>query len=257
MTSRFTGKTVLITGGASGLGAACAEGFAAEGAALVLVDLNGGQLEQTAIALRETGAAVETVVGDASSGEIADRAVELAMKRFGRLDVLFNNAGIDPLTATTVTGTTEQQWDAVMNVNVKSAYLFSKAAIPAMEKGGTIVNTASVSAVLPSPSETAYSVSKAAIMHLTKCIALDYADIGIRANCICPGFLESVMSDRKAELSKDRLAQRAASAEEVVPMRRQGSYDEIARSVLFLASADEASYITGAALVIDGGLTLK
>jgi NAD(P)-dependent dehydrogenase (short-subunit alcohol dehydrogenase family) len=258
VTAGFDGKTVLITGAASGLGAETARQFAAAGACLVLVDRNAPLLAATAATIRAGGAAVATLDGDVTHAALAEAAVALALAQFGAIDVLFCNAGIDPLTATDAVGTTEAQWDAVMDVNVKAAWLFARAALPAMiaAGGGAIINTASISAVQPSPAETVYSVSKSALQQLTKCIALDYAAHNIRANCICPGFLEAVMLDRRAELSPDRLAQRAASAEKLVPMRRQGRYDEIARAVLFFASSADASYITGASLVIDGGMTL-
>jgi NAD(P)-dependent dehydrogenase (short-subunit alcohol dehydrogenase family) len=257
---RFTGQVVLITGAASGLGAECARAFGFEGANLVLIDSSGPLVMEVADSLEASGVSVTAIVGDVRTEATATQACEAAMVRFGRLDVLVNNAGIDPLNATTVTGTSEAQWDAVMDVNVKAAWRFTRAALPLMigaGRGGAIVNLASVSAVLPSPEETAYSVSKAALLHLTKCTALDYASHNIRANSVCPGFMEAVMRDRRADLSDAQLAQRSGAAASVVPLGREARYAEVARSVLFLASDAEASYITGASLVIDGGLTLK
>jgi NAD(P)-dependent dehydrogenase (short-subunit alcohol dehydrogenase family) len=255
---RFAGKSVVITGAASGLGAEAARQFAAEKASLVLVDLDAAALRVTADRLAAGGTAVETVAGSVAEAAVAEDAVRRAVARFGRVDVLFANAGIDPLGARSVTETTEQQWDAVMAVNVKGVFLFARAVIPVMvaEGGGAIVCTASVAGLKPSGQETAYNVSKAALVSLTQSIALDYAGRGIRANCICPGFLEAVMTDRRQELSPERLAERSASAARLVPMGREGRYAEIARSVLFLSDPSESAYITGAALSVDGGIVL-
>jgi NAD(P)-dependent dehydrogenase (short-subunit alcohol dehydrogenase family) len=256
---RFTGQVIIITGAASGLGAECARAFGAEGASLVLVDLSGPLVTEVAASLKAAGVPVKAIEGDVRSAATAAEACDAAMMAFGRLNILVNNAGIDPLDATNVTGTSEAQWDAVMDVNVKAAWRFTQAALPLMiaDGGGAIVNLASVSAVLPSPDETAYSVSKAALLHLTKCTALDYASHNIRANAVCPGFMEAVMRDRRADLSEAQLAGRSGAAASMVPLGREARYSEVARSVLFLASDADAGYITGASLVIDGGLTLK
>lgn len=252
---RFAGLTVIVTGAASGLGAECARQFAAEGANLILVDLNEQALAGTAAGM--AGGAV-TVAGDVSLPATAEKTAKAALDAFGRIDVLVSNAGIDPLTATSVTGTTEAQWDSVMAINVKASFLLSQAILPIMAAngGGAIVATGSIASLQPSAQETAYSVSKAALLQLVRCIAVDYAGQNIRANCICPGYMEAVMVDRRAELSADRLAARSSGAAASVPLGREGRYGEIARSVLFLASNADAGYITGAELVIDGGLRL-
>src|SRR5258706_8649880 len=249
---RFSGKAALITGGASGLGLEVARQLRAEGASLELVDWDERSLE---LAAAEVGA--RHVRGDVSQAATAAEAVRLAREAFGRLDVLFNNAGIDPLRARSVLETEESDWDRVMDVNVKSAYLFSRAAVPLMREGGggAIVNTASIAGLKAAGDEAAYSVSKAAMVSLTQSLALDLAP-DIRANCVCPGFMEKVMTDRRRELTSEQEAARYAYADAHVPMGRQGSYQEVARCVLFLASGD-ASYVTGAALVVDGGILLK
>ena len=248
---RFQDKVALITGGASGLGLEVARQLRSEGASLVLVDWDERSLE---LAAAELGA--KHVRGDVSRAESAADAVQLARDAFGRLDVLFNNAGIDPLRARSVLETAESDWDQVMGVNAKSAYLFSRAAIPLMREGGggAIVSTASTAAVRAAGNEAVYSVSKAAIVSLTQSLARDFAP-DIRANCVCPGFMEKVMTDRRRDLTAEQEAARYAYADAHVPLGRQGKYTEVARCVLFLASED-ASYVTGAALVVDGGSLL-
>jgi len=256
--SRFQGKVAIITGGASGLGLAVARQMAAEGARLVLVDWDEGSLQRAEGEIAKSGAEVRSLRGDVSEPETAAAAVELAKSAFGRLDVLFNNAGIDPLRARSVIETEVSDWDRILDVNVKSAYLMAREAIPLMREGGggSIVNTASTAGLKPAGDETAYSVSKAAMVSLTGALALDYASDGIRANCVCPGFMEMVMTDRRRDLTEAQQSARAAGAAAVVPLGRQGKYEEVARAVLFLAGPD-ASYITGAALVVDGGLLLR
>lgn len=249
---RFSRQVALITGGASGLGLAVARLLASEGASLVLVDWDGPALEAAAGAL-----GAQHVQGDASESDTAKAAVALARSSLGRLDVLFNNAGIDPLRARSVVETEEADWDRVMDVNVRSAYVFSRAAIPLMREGGggSIVNTASIAGLKAAGDEAAYSVSKAAMVSLTQSLALDFARDGIRANCVCPGFMEMVMTDRRRDLSEEQVAARYAYADAHVPLGRQGTYEEVAKTVAFLAGPD-ASYVTGAALVVDGGLLL-
>jgi NAD(P)-dependent dehydrogenase (short-subunit alcohol dehydrogenase family) len=256
--SRLEGKAAVITGGASGLGLAVAGLMASEGAQLVLIDWDAGGLEASVARLGAAGAAVTSLRGDVSEAATAAAAVELARSTFGRLDILFNNAGIDPLRARSVMETDESDWDRVLDVNVKSAFLFSRAAIPLMRQGGggTIVNTASIAGLRPAGDEAAYTVSKAAMVSLTGSLALDFAGDGIRANCVCPGFMEMVMTDRRRDLTEAQIAARGAGAAARVPLGRQGTYEEVARAVLFLAGPD-ASYITGVSLVVDGGLLLR
>jgi NAD(P)-dependent dehydrogenase (short-subunit alcohol dehydrogenase family) len=157
-----------------------------------------------------------------------------------------------------VVETTEAQWDAVMAVNVKSAFLFARRAIPGMvaRGGGSLVFTASTAALKAGASEAAYNVSKAALLQLARSIAIDHARQGIRCNAICPGYLESVMADRKAEMTPEMLAARSVSAAAAVPLGREASYAEVARAVLFLSDPAAAGYITGTAFTIDGGILL-
>lgn len=256
--SRFENKVLLATGAASGLGLATAKLFASEGAKLVLVDLNEERLIAAQKELREAGKQVEIVAGDVANPAVSKQAVAIADEKFGRLDVLFNNAAIDPLDATSLIETSEDQWDKVIDINLKSVFLFCRQAIPLMIRGGggTIVNTASTAGLKASPRESVYGISKAALIQLTKSVARDHSKQNIRVNCICPGFLEAVMTDRRADMSETALVARRARASELVPLGREGRYEEVARSVAFLASDLESSYITGASLVIDGGFTV-
>lgn len=256
--TQLEGKVALITGGASGLGLAVANQMVVGGAKLVLVDWDQDTLEAAAARIAQSGGEVRSLQGDVSDQATATAAIELARSAFGRLDILFNNAGIDPLRARSVVETEVSDWDRILDVNVKSAFLMSRAAIPLMREGGggAIVNTASIAGIKPSGDEAAYSVSKAAMVSLTGALAVDFAADGIRANCVCPGYMEMVMTDRRRDLTEEQLVARAAGAAARVPLGRQGTYEEVAKAVLFLAGPD-ASYITGAALVVDGGLLLK
>jgi NAD(P)-dependent dehydrogenase (short-subunit alcohol dehydrogenase family) len=255
--THLKGKVALITGGASGLGLAVANQMVAGGARVVLVDWDQKALEAATAGIAQTGGEVRSLQGDVSDPATATAAIDLVTSSFGRLDILFNNAGIDPLAARSVVETEIADWDRILDVNVKSAFLMSRAAIPLMRKsgGGAIVNTASIAGIKPAGNETAYSASKAAMVSLTGALAVDFAADGIRANCVCPGYMEMVMTDRRRDLTEKQQAARAAGAAARIPLGRQGSYEEVAKAVLFLAGPD-ASYITGAALVVDGGLLL-
>jgi NAD(P)-dependent dehydrogenase (short-subunit alcohol dehydrogenase family) len=251
---RFSGKTVVVTGAATGLGRAIVELLGAEGANLVLVDKAERELASLSDGLRSRSVPVDMVVGDVSLAKTSTRTLDLAIKRHGRIDVLMNNAGINPVGA--LGDTSDQTWSQTMDVNLKSAYLFCHAFLPTMiaQRNGVIVNTASIAGQRASTAEAAYAISKAALIMLTRTIARDYATLGIRANAICPGVLENVMADRRSRMSADDVELRSSRAAETVPMRRLGTYSEVARCIAFLAS-DDASYVNGAQLTVDGGLT--
>jgi NAD(P)-dependent dehydrogenase (short-subunit alcohol dehydrogenase family) len=253
--TRFADRVVIATGAASGLGLATARQFAQEGAQLVLVDRAEKPLNDIVAELTDAGARAVPYVGDVSRAATAHQAVQLAVATYGRLDVLVNNAGIDPREATSLVDTSEELWDAVIDVNLKSAYMFAKEAIPMMVRtagGGAIVNTASSAGLKASPREAVYGISKAAVIALTRSLARDHTYQGIRTNCVCPGFLEAITTDRRANMTDDEKSARRALASQLVPMGREGSYEEVAKSILFLASG-ESSYTSGAALLIDGG----
>jgi NAD(P)-dependent dehydrogenase (short-subunit alcohol dehydrogenase family) len=171
---------------------------------------------------------------------------------------VFNNAGIDPPDARSVTETSEEMWDHIMTTNVKSIFLVSKYAIPQMIQGsgGAIVNTASIAGLVGTPAEAAYCPSKGAVVLLTKQMAIDYAPRGIRVNCVCPGAMKDMMRDRRIRMNDEELRDYTARAATRYPLGRYGEPEDVARAVLFLASAD-AAFITGTALVIDGGYTAR
>ena len=247
---RLAGKVAIITGAASGIGRGTAEVFAEHGARLVLVDRDGPALEQARGELAAAGAEAAAYQGDVSLAETAAGAVALAIERYGKIDVLFNNAGIMP------TGDLreypESTWDGVMAVNVKHMYLFTKAALPHMiaQGAGSIINTSSVMASLTEPGYEAYTTSKAAAIGFTKSVAVSYAEQGVRCNCICPGWVDTPLNRRLAEdLGGMEKLYPLIKAQQ--PLGRMASTREVGYAVLFLAS-DEASAVTGSALYVDG-----
>jgi len=247
---RLRGKTAIITGAAAGIGLGTAQLFAEEGASLILVDRNADKLEQAAEQARSLGAACETVPGDVAQQETARQAAQLASTVFGKLDIVFNNAGIMPLG--NLLEYPESLWDAVMNVNVKSMFLMAKVTIPLMLQsgGGSIINMSSVNAFLTEPDHAAYTSSKAAIIGLTKQIGVEFAARGIRCNAICPGWVETDMNLRLAEElgGMDRLT---PIIQKQQPLGRMATVREVAQTVLFLAS-DDSSAVTGSCLYVDG-----
>jgi len=250
-------KTIIITGAGSGLGAEVARQFAAEGANLVLSDINDAALQEMTTELQQTNTRVATLAGSVADEAVCQNIVTSATDQFGGLDVLVNCAGIDPFSATNIVKTTEQQWDDVLAVNLRGPFLLSKYAIPIMQKAGSgsIVNVGSSYSLYPGPQEAAYSVSKAAILQLTKCTAIDFAKDNIRANCVCPGMMEGVMTDRMEEMTDDMIDARKEGAKNANPMGRAASYREVAEVILMLADNERSGMITGIAMPVDGGET--
>ena len=247
----LNGKVALITGGASGIGRATALLFARQGAAVTLVDVNefdGRAVVQTII---DEGGQAIFVRGDVSRTEDCQLAVRHTVEQLGRLDILFNNAGI--IRRASVIETSEEEWDRVMATNVKSVFLLSKYAIPIMAEagGGVIINTASGWGLVGGRNAASYCASKGAVVLLTKAMAVDHGAQNIRVNCICPGDTDTPMLRNEAQqLGKSREQFLAESARR--PLQRVGSPEEIAQAALFLAS-DASSFVTGIALVVDGG----
>jgi meso-butanediol dehydrogenase/(S,S)-butanediol dehydrogenase/diacetyl reductase len=243
--NRFINKTVIITGAASGMGAAAAKRFSDEGANVVLADLDREKVEQVASGLP----ADRTIFHycDTSNKDDAVAAVRAAIDRFGGLDVLINNAGIG--TRGDVTETTEEDWDRTIAVNVTGYFNMAKAAIPELKKTrGCIVQTSSVSGLGGDWGVVAYNTSKGAVTNMTRAMALDHAEDGVRVNEVNPTVTRTAMS---AGISQDEAT--IARILDRIPMKRLGQADDIAKVMVFLAS-DDAAFVTGVSLPVDGGL---
>ncbi len=248
---RLKDKVAIITGAGSGIGRQSAIRFAEEGAKLILADLNKNGVRET-IEQLVAGTEAEFVAVDVSKAAEVRAMVEHAETRFGRLDVMFNNAGIMPDADSSVIHTSEDVWDLVINVNLKGVFLGCQYGIPTMLKsgGGSIINVASFVALMGAATpQIAYTASKGGVLSMTREIAVEFARQGIRANALCPGpvrtpLLEELLSESKAR------ARRMVH----IPMGRLAEGQEIANAVVFLAS-DESSYVNGATFVVDGGIT--
>jgi NAD(P)-dependent dehydrogenase (short-subunit alcohol dehydrogenase family) len=245
------GKRALITGGASGIGRATALLFAREGAAVSVVDLDQAGGQTVAQAIVDGGGRAIFLACDVSLAADCQRAVQETVDELGGLDILFNNAGI--IRRATVVETTEAEWDRVMAVNVKSIFLLSKYAIPFMAQagGGVIINTASGWGLAGGRRAAAYCASKGAVVLLTKAMALDHGEQNIRVNCICPGDTDTPMlRDEAGQLGEPDARFLAEAAQR--PLQRIGRPEDMAQAALYLAS-DVSSFVTGTALVVDGG----
>ncbi len=253
---RFKGKRVIVTGGGSGIGRATAEAFLKEGARVSIFDISDKGGKKVVAELKKMGHDPLLFVGDVSKASDVKRMVRGAASKMGGVDVLFNNAGI--LVEGSVEKVSEKDWDRIMDVNVKGVFLMSKEVVPIMlkQKKGVIVNNASCSGLVGDRNAIAYNTSKGAVVLLTKCLALDYALKNIRANCVCPGEIETPMFHQEARSRNMPLDEYRKELCEYHPIGRLGIPKEVANAVLFLAS-DEASFITGAAFSVDGGYTCQ
>ncbi len=243
------GKSVLITGAASGIGRAAALLFAKEGAKLTLIDTK----ETVAETAKTAGGDARSLRADVSKSGDWDSAVKLAVHSHGRIDVLYNNAGIGLYRP--FLDTTEEDWDRVLSVDLKSVYLGCKHVIPEMlvQGGGVIVNTASEIGISGARNYAAYCAAKGGVVQITRALALEFGDRNIRVNCLCPGVTLTPMLEQGIRRATDPDARRKYLEQEV-PLKRIGKPEEIAKGALFLAS-DESSFMNGATLVIDGGAT--
>lgn len=252
MTGRLDGKVAIVTGSGSGIGRVAAEVFASEGAAVIAADVDSAAAEAAAESITAGGGRAEPVTVDVSDEEQVATMVEAATVAFGGLHVMMNCAGIFPPDDGGVSQTPPETWDRVMRVNLKSVWLCCRAGLPAMvaSGGGSIVNVASFVALMgAATAQVAYTASKGGVLAFTRELAVEVARQGVRANALCPGPIET-------PLLEGLLADPARRGRRLVhiPMGRFGKAEEIARAALFLAS-DESSFMTGSALVIDGGIT--
>jgi meso-butanediol dehydrogenase/(S,S)-butanediol dehydrogenase/diacetyl reductase len=250
MPDKLVGKVAVVTGGGSGIGAATARRFAREKASVVIADLSGTRAAAVADAITQEGGKARWLKMDAADPEGVQAAIRLATDNWGRLDVMFNNAGLGTVEA--LETMTLETWNRTLAVTLTSAFLGIKYSLPIMRKqgGGSIVNTASISGTAGDYGMTAYNAAKAGVINLVRGAALESAKYGIRINCVCPGAINTrvskLLGGNDIEGFKRKLGQN--------PIGRMGEPEEIANTVLFLAS-DEASFITGAMIVVDGGLT--
>jgi len=248
---RLENKVALISGGARGMGAVEAKLFASEGARIIIGDIREEEGRQVEAQINESGGECFFTHLDVTSEANWLEAVAQAVAKYGKLDILINNAGIFPMEK--VEETTEESWDMVMDVNAKGVFLGTKSVIPAMRAagGGSIINLSSIAGLVGSTYSASYNASKGAVRLLTKSTAIQYAREGIRANSIHPGLIDTLMAANL--LADEDLRQRRVAT---TPMGRVGRAEEVAYGALYLAS-DESSFMTGSELVIDGGFTAQ
>jgi len=259
---KLDGKVAIITGAGSGIGRAAALLFAKEGAKIVIADnvVSGG--EETLTMIREAGGEARFIKTDVSIEDDIKKMIKVALDDYGKLDILFNNAGVSDILAPTHEAQVSE-WHRAININLTGVFLGMKYAIPEMLKigGGAIINTASLAGLVGYPNRPAYCASKGGVVQLTKGAALEYATQNIRVNCICPGIIWTPMME-KAVSQEGTLDSKAIeeSKKQIIgmePVGRLGKSEEVAQAALFLACDNESSFITGIALPVDGGYTAQ
>lgn len=250
---KLAGKVAIVTGAGSGIGRTCAELFAREGAAVVLAGRRRGPLEETARAIEKDGGRALAQPCDVTREADIKTLVGRAVEAFGGVHLLVNNAAY--WMAGTIEETSSEDWDRMMETNLKGVFLLVKHALPALRRagGGAIVNIGSVLGLVGMKRRVAYATSKGGLVLLTKALALDHAHEKIRVNCICPSLVDTPMGQESLERAGDAAAERARRLSGI-PLGRAGTPEDVARLALFLASED-ASWITGAAIALDGGFT--
>lgn len=257
---RLQGKVAIVTGAGSGIGRACMEMFAKEGAKVVGCSRTQRNLDETLANVTREGGEGIVVAADLSTEAGAKKLIDATLEAYGRIDVLLNGAGVgyswdktNPGSMGSVTDTTAEQWREVMAIDLDSIFFMCKLAIPEMQKqgAGSIINISSVLGVKGHPDAHAYTTAKGAIVNLTRSLCSAYALDGVRANCVCPGFIDTPMIESHISMFDDE-----AVADRFCPMRRTGTPDEIAYGCLYLAS-DESTYTNGSVLMMDGGTSAR
>jgi NAD(P)-dependent dehydrogenase (short-subunit alcohol dehydrogenase family) len=251
--TRLAGQTALITGGGTGIGSAIALAFSREGAAVAVASRRMEKLKEVAREIEKQGGQALTVTCDVTQSKDTERAVRETVARFGRLDVLVNNAGAVHIS--TVESIPEQEWDRIMLVNLKGPFLMSRAALPELRKagGGSIINIGSILGLVGMKGRAAYTASKGGVTQLTRAMAMDHAHEKIRVNCICPALVETeLIRDLFGSGSEGEAVRRSRIAQ--IPLGRIGRPEDVADMAVFLASK-ESSWMTGVAIPLDGGLT--
>jgi len=250
----FEGKVALVTGGGSGIGRATAQAFAREGAKVVIGNRNVQRGEETVTMIRDAGGTASFKRTDVLVAAEIKALVEHAVKTYGRLDLAFNNAGVEGEVQLTIVDQTEANFDAVMGVNVKGVWLSMKYEIPRMleQGGGAIVNCSSVAGLIGFPGVGIYAASKHAVIGLTKTAALEFSAKGIRVNAVNPAVIDTEMVDRLA----DGMSMKKGDLSTLHPIGRIGRVEEVAEAVLWLCSS-KSSFVTGHSLLVDGGFTAQ
>jgi NAD(P)-dependent dehydrogenase (short-subunit alcohol dehydrogenase family) len=254
MSRKLEGKIALVTGGGGGIGRATCLAYAREGAKVAVVDVDGAAAVDVAKAVAGSGGEAIAIVADVSRSEQVAAMMEQVVARFGRLDIAFNNAGID-IEHLPLAQTSEEDFDRLMSINVKGVWLCMKFEIAQMLKqgeGGAIVNTSSIGGLIGAPRQPIYGSTKHAVLGMTKAAAVEYGRKGIRINAVCPGIIRTEMTERAIA----REPRRKTYIEQAHPIGRLGEAEDIARSVVFLSSED-AAFVLGHSLAVDGGFTAR